>query len=38
MFAVEREYDTEAQILGMEMEGIELALLFLTVGSVVPRS
>jgi predicted TIM-barrel fold metal-dependent hydrolase len=32
MFAVERGYDAEAQIMGMEMEGIDIAVLFPTVG------
>ena len=37
MFAVERGYDAEAQVIGMEMEGIDIAVLFPTVGLVVPR-
>jgi len=32
MFAVERGYDAAAQIMGMEMEGIDIAVLFPTVG------
>ena len=32
MFAVERGYDAEAQIIGMEMEGIDIAVLFPTAG------
>ena len=32
MFAVERGYDAEAQIMGMELEGIDIAVLFPTVG------
>ena len=32
MFAVERGYDAEAQIMGMEMEGIDIAVLFPTSG------
>ena len=28
MFAVERGYDAEAQVMGMEMEGIDIAVLF----------
>ena len=32
MFAVERGYDAEAQVMGMEMEGIDIAVLFPTVG------
>jgi uncharacterized protein len=32
MFAVERGYDAEAQIMGMELEGIAIAVLFPTVG------
>jgi hypothetical protein len=32
MFAVERGYDPEAQIMGMEMEGIDIAVLSPTVG------
>jgi len=32
MFAVERGYDAEAQIMGMEMEGIDIAVLFPTAG------
>src|SRR5204863_8479153 len=32
MFAVERGYDAEAQIIGMAMEGIDIAVLFPTVG------
>ena len=32
MFAAERGYDAEAQIMGMEMEGIDIAVLFPTVG------
>src|SRR6201981_350254 len=32
MFAVERGYDAEAQVMGMEMEGIDIAVLFPTAG------
>ena len=32
MFAVERGYDAEAQLIGMEMEGIDIAVLFPTAG------
>ena len=32
MFAVERGYDAEAQVMGMEMEGIDIAVLFPTSG------
>jgi predicted TIM-barrel fold metal-dependent hydrolase len=32
MFAVERGYDAEAQVIGMEMEGIDIAVLFPTAG------
>ena len=32
MFAAERGYDAEAQIMGMEMEGIDIAVLFPTLG------
>jgi predicted TIM-barrel fold metal-dependent hydrolase len=32
MVAVERGYDAEAQVMGMEMEGIDIAVLFPTVG------
>ena len=32
MFAVERGYDAEAQVIGMAMEGIDIAVLFPTVG------
>ena len=38
MFAVERGYDAEAQVMGMEMEGIDIAVLFPTVGPVVSRA
>ena len=31
-FAVEREYDAVAQVMGMEMEGIDIAVLFPTMG------
>jgi uncharacterized protein len=31
-FAVERDYDAEAQVMGMEMEGIDIAVLFPTMG------
>ncbi|MBT7759208.1 MAG: amidohydrolase family protein [Rhodospirillaceae bacterium] len=31
-FAIERNYDGEAQIMGMEMEGIDIAVLFPTMG------
>jgi uncharacterized protein len=31
-FAIERGYDAEAQIMGMEMEGIDIAVLFPTMG------
>jgi predicted TIM-barrel fold metal-dependent hydrolase len=31
-FAVERDYDPEAQLLGMEMEGVDIAVLFPTTG------
>ncbi len=32
LFAVERGYDPEAQLIGMEMEGIDIAVLFPTAG------
>lgn len=32
MFAVERGYDAESQVVGMEMEGIDIAVLFPTAG------
>ena len=32
MFAVERGYDAEAQVIGMAMEGIDIAVLFPTIG------
>ena len=32
MFAVERGYDPEAQVMGMAMEGIDIAVLFPTIG------
>ena len=32
MFAVERGYDAESQVMGMEMEGIDIAVLFPTTG------
>ena len=32
MFAVERGYDAESQVMGMEMEGIDIAVLFPTAG------
>src|SRR6185295_11812961 len=32
MFAVERGYDAEAQVIGMAMEGIDIAVLFPTAG------
>ena len=31
-FAIERDYDGEAQVMGMEMEGIDVAVLFPTAG------
>jgi predicted TIM-barrel fold metal-dependent hydrolase len=31
-FAIEREYNAEAQVMGMEMEGVDIAVLFPTVG------
>ncbi|MDE0726903.1 MAG: amidohydrolase family protein, partial [Alphaproteobacteria bacterium] len=31
-FAIERGYDSEAQLMGMEMEGIDIAVLFPTMG------
>ena len=31
-FAIERDYDGEAQIMGMELEGIDIAILFPTMG------
>jgi len=31
-FAIERDYDAEAQIMAMQMEGIDLAILFPTAG------
>lgn len=31
-FAIERQYDAEAQIMGMELEGIDIAVLFPTSG------
>ena len=31
-FAIERNYDPEAQIMGMEMEGVDIAVLFPTTG------
>ena len=31
-FAIEREYDPEAQLMGMELEGIDIAVLFPTMG------
>src|SRR6516165_1124174 len=36
MFAVERGYAAEAQVMGMEMEGIDIAVLFPTVGLSFP--
>ena len=32
MFAVERGYDAEAQVMGMAVEGIDIAVLFPTIG------
>ncbi len=38
-FAVERDYDAVAQVMGMEMEGIDIAVLFPTMGlSLVARN
>ena len=31
-FAIERDYDAEAQVMGMELEGIDIAVLFPTAG------
>ncbi len=31
-FAIEREYDAHAQVMGMEMEGVDIAVLFPTTG------
>tara|TARA_B100000519_G_scaffold173124_1_gene160284 strand:- start:1207 stop:2421 length:1215 start_codon:yes stop_codon:yes gene_type:complete len=31
-FAIERNYDAEAQVMGMELEGIDLAVMFPTMG------
>ena len=31
-FAIEREYDAEAQVMGMALEGVDVAVLFPTVG------
>ena len=31
-FAIERNYDAEAQVMGMEMEGVDIAVLFPTMG------
>ena len=31
-FAIERNYDVEAQIMGMELEGIDIAVMFPTMG------
>lgn len=31
-FAIERDYNAEAQVMGMEIEGIDIAVLFPTVG------
>ena len=31
-FAIERGYDAEAQVMGMEMEGVDIAVLFPTMG------
>jgi predicted TIM-barrel fold metal-dependent hydrolase len=31
-FAIERSYDAEAQVMGMELEGIDIAVLFPTMG------
>jgi predicted TIM-barrel fold metal-dependent hydrolase len=31
-FAVERDYSAEAQVMGMEMEGVDIAVLYPTVG------
>ena len=31
-FAIERDYDPEAQVMGMEMEGVDIAVLFPTTG------
>ncbi len=31
-FAIERNYDEEAQLIGMEMEGVDIAVLFPTLG------
>jgi predicted TIM-barrel fold metal-dependent hydrolase len=31
-FAIERGYDAEAQVIGMEMEGVDIAVLFPTMG------
>lgn len=31
-FAIDRKYDAEAQVMGMEMEGIDIAVLFPTMG------
>ena len=31
-FALERNYDAEAQVMGMELEGIDIAVMFPTMG------
>ena len=31
-FAIERDYDAEAQVMGMELEGIDIAVMFPTMG------
>ena len=31
-FAIERNYDAEAQVMGMELEGIDIAVMFPTMG------
>ena len=31
-FAIERNYDAEAQVMGIELEGIDIAVMFPTMG------
>ena len=38
-FAIERNYDAEAQVMGMELEGIDIAVMFPTMGlSLIARN
>ena len=37
-FAIKRNYDPEAQVMGMAMEGVDIAVLYPTNGPVAPRA